>query len=48
VEQVHLTKTLYIKPLASCEPIAEEVRIYEQEKRNRELRKIIGSNFKLS
>jgi hypothetical protein len=37
VEQVRLIGTNYIEPLASHEPIAEEVRIFEQENRSREL-----------
>jgi hypothetical protein len=29
---------IYIEPLASCEPIAKEIRIFEQEHKNRELK----------
>ncbi len=37
VEQVHLIRGIYIEPLASHEPTADEVRIFEQAKRSRDL-----------
>ncbi len=36
---VHLTRTICIEPLASCEPIIEDIRIFEQEHKSRELEK---------
>ncbi len=37
-KQVHLIRVIYIKPLASCEPIAEDIRTFEQEHKNMELK----------
>jgi len=37
VKHVQLTRAIYVKPLASCTPTIEEIRIFEQEQRSREL-----------
>jgi hypothetical protein len=36
-QQVHLIEAIYIKPLASHEPTKEEIIIFEEEKKSREL-----------
>jgi len=37
VEQVQLIRTIYVEPLTSHAPTTKEIRIFEQEQRNREL-----------
>jgi hypothetical protein len=37
LEHVCLIETIYIEPLALCEPTKHEIRIFEEEKKGREL-----------
>ncbi len=44
-EQVHMIGDIYIEPLTSCEPTVDEVRIFEQEKRSRDLEEELEPNL---
>jgi hypothetical protein len=45
VKHVGLTGAIYIEPLASCELIAKELRIFEQEQESRELEEELKAIF---